>query len=200
MKIINRAMLSAIALVFIAMNVHADVDGAGRKWAEPKAIFGSDPKLVKEIVDMEKAVEKNYNTEFLAQPDAPLKHYSDDPDVSFIDILSPGQYYGKDVRNWFNFIGPKFVGKLGLVNMHVYAKGNFGFVNMIQTYEGKRPNGNTFFWVMRQTDVVEKAKGEWKILHTHLSFAADPKTIEPETWAVDLEMTPRPQPWDRAKK
>ena len=200
MKIIKRVLMPSLVFALLAMNAHADSGNMTRKFAEPAAIFGSDPKLVKEIVDMEKAVENNYNTEFLEKPDAPLKHYSDDPDVSFIDILSPGQYYGKDVRNWFNFIGPKFVGKLGLVNMHVYAKGNFGFVNMLQTYEGKRPNGNTFYWVMRQTDVVEKQKGEWKILHTHLSFAADPKTIEPETWAVDLEMTPRPKPWERAKK
>lgn len=172
-----------------------------RKWAEPQAIFGSDPKLVKEIVDMEKAVEDCYNSEFLTRPDAPLKYYAaDNPDVSFIDILSPGQYYGPNVRKWFNFIGPQFVGKLGLVNMHVFAKGNFGFVNMLQTYEGKRPNGNTFYWVMRQTDVVEKIKGEWKILHTHLSFAADPKTIEPETWTVDLEMKPKPLPWEGGKK
>lgn len=194
-------LLLAVLAMFAAVSAHAADKQTERKWAEPQAIFGSDPKLVKEIVEMEKAVEASYNSEFLTKPDAPLKYYAaDHPDVSFIDILSPGQYYGKNVRNWFNFIGPQFVGKLGLVNMHVFAKDNFGFVNMLQTYEGLRPNGNRFYWVMRQTDVVEKIHGEWKILHTHLSFAADPKAIEPETWTVDLEMMPKPLPWERAKQ
>jgi ketosteroid isomerase-like protein len=171
-----------------------------RKWSEPVALFGSDPKVVHEIVTMEKAVEANFNNEFLHDPDAPLKYYTDHKDVSFIDILSPGEYYGADVRNWFNFIGPQFVGHLGLKSMHVYAKNTTGFVYMNQTYEGKLADGRTFLWVMRQTDVVEKIKGEWKILHTHLSFAANPKTADPFTWEVDREMPPRPLPWTVGKQ
>ncbi len=162
---------------------------------EPVALFGSDPEAVKEIVAMEKAVEANFNHQFLTDPDAPLEHYTDQADVSFIDILSPGQYYGEDVRHWFNFIGPQFVGELGLVNMRVFAKNDVGFVYMNQTYEGTLDDGKHFFWMMRQTDVVEKIDGVWKILHTHLSFAADPREKHPDTWTVDREMPMRPQPW-----
>lgn len=166
-------------------------------FAEPIALFGCDPQAVKEIAAMEKAVEANFNSQFLDDPDAPLVHYVEDPDVSFIDILAPGHYFGPDVRNWFNYIGPQFVGTLGLINMRIFAEGNVGFVYMNQTYEGKLDDGNEFFWKMRQTDVVRKIDGEWKILHTHLSFGATPDAKHPGLWAVDFEMPKRPQPWEK---
>jgi len=168
------------------------------EFAEPIALFGSDPEAVKEIAAMEKAIETNYNTKFLDDPDAPLEHYLEHPDVSFIDILAPGHYFGPDVRNWFNYIGPQFVGKLGLINMRIFAKGEVGFVYMNQTYEGTIEDGKPFFWKMRQTDVVQKIDGTWKILHTHLSFGATPQAKHPESWVVDFEMPPRPLPWEVA--
>jgi len=191
--------LGAIVALF-ALGVQAGGKTASIQWAEPVALFGSDPRDVQEIVAMEKAVEANFNKEFLHDPDAPLEYYVESPDVSFVDILAPGQYYGKDVRNWFNFIGPQFVGELGLKNMRVFAKNDVGFVYMNQTYEGKLEDGRDFFWRMRQTDVVQKIDGKWKILHTHLSFAANPVAKDPATWEVDLEMPPRPLPWERAKQ
>jgi hypothetical protein len=164
-------------------------------FAEPIALFDSDLEAVKEIAAMEKAIETNYNTEFLDDPEAPLEHYIEHPDVSFIDVLAPGHYFGPDVRNWFNFIGPQFVGKLGLINMRIFTKGEVGFVYMNQTYEGTLDDGKPFSWRMRQTDVVQKIDGKWKILHTHLSFGATPQAKHPESWVVDFEMPLRPPPW-----
>jgi ketosteroid isomerase-like protein len=103
-----------------------------------------------------------------------------------------------DVRNWFNYIGPQFVGELGLINMRIFAKNDVGFVYMNQTYEGKLDDGKDFFWKMRQTDAVAKVDGEWKILHTHLSFGALPQAKHPDSWAVDFESPQLPQPWDVA--
>lgn len=194
----NKIRLFTVTVVLTALTgfaAAADDFMIERKWADPKPIFGSNPKLVAEIVAMEKAVEKNYNEEFLDDPDNPLKYYADHPDISFVDILAPGEYVGEDVRNWFNFIGPKFIGDLWLKNLNVYAKGTTGFVYMNQIYRVKKPDGEIFYWVMRQTDVVEKIKGEWKILHTHLSFAANPKTVDPDTWALDFTLPPREMPW-----
>lgn len=170
-------------------------DKSKPEFGEPIALFGSDPEAVKEIAAMEKAVEANFNHQFLEDPDAPLEHYIDHPDVSFIDILAPGHYYGPDVRNWFNYIGPQFVGELGLINMRIFAKNDVGFVSMHQTYEGKLDDDKAFFWKMRQTDVVQKIEGEWKILHTHLSFGVAPQAKHPDNWEVDFEMPARPQPW-----
>jgi hypothetical protein len=56
-------------------------------------------------------------------------------------------------------------------------------------------DGKHFFWKTRQTDVVQKIDGKWKILHTHLSFAAAPQAKHPDSWVVDFEMPPRPLPW-----
>lgn len=195
------SVLSLFTALLMASACHAETgDFNDREWIDtPKALFGSDPKLVQEIYEMEKAVEANYNNEFLHDADNTLKFYVEDADVSFVDILSPGQYYGKDVRNWFNFIGPQFVGDLYLRNMRVYAKDTTGFVYMNQVYTGEH-EGVKFLWVMRQTDAVVKIDGEWKILHTHLSFAADPVGLDPRTWKVDFEYKPRDLPWVAAKK
>ncbi len=172
-------------------------DFSDREWRdEPEAIFGSDPKLVQEIYELEKKVEKNFNKEFLSDPsDIPKKHYAQHKDSSFIDILSPGQYFGEDVLKWWTWISPQFEGDLWLRNMKIYAKGETGFVYMNQVYQGEH-GGQKFMWVMRQTDIVEKQDGEWKILHTHLSFAADPAELDPSTWKIDFEYRSRPQPWD----
>ena len=64
---------------------------------EPIALFDSDPQAVAEIAAMEKEVERIYNNEWLKDYDAPLAHYADSDDISFIDILSPGEYFGQDV-------------------------------------------------------------------------------------------------------
>ncbi|CAJ1584643.1 MULTISPECIES: YybH family protein [Mycobacteriaceae] len=167
---------------------------------EPIALFGSDPQDVADIAKMEKDAERVYNNEWLKVYDAPLKYYADHEDVSFIDILSPGEYFGDDVRKWFMYISPQFVGDFGLINMRIYAKNGVGFVYMNQTYQGKLEDGSEFVWKMRQTDTVEKIDGEWKILHTHLSFAAVPEAKHPDRWQVDREYPKRPPAWEVSAK
>jgi len=193
MKIIKK--ISLIAAMAFASQAFAGDLMKDRVWSDPIALFGTDPKVVAEIAAMEKAVEKNYNEEFIKDPDNPLRYYADSKDISFVDILSPGEYFGDDVRNWFNFIGPKFVGDLYLKNMRIYAKGTTGFVYMNQIYKIPGPKGKPIYWVMRQTDVVEKVLGKWKILHTHLSFAVDPVELNPASWETDYDLTPRQMPW-----
>ena len=52
----------------------------------------------------------------------------------------------------------------------------------------------------RQTDIVQKIDGEWKNIHTHVSFAADPREKQLDSWVVDVEMPVRLQPWTRAHR
>tara|TARA_R110002110_G_C13470229_1_gene720365 strand:+ start:2514 stop:3113 length:600 start_codon:yes stop_codon:yes gene_type:complete len=176
-------------------------DFSDRDWNdEPQAVFGSDPKLVQEIYELEKKIEANFNKDFLKKPGEIVDlYYSSNEDVSFIDILSPGQYFGKNVLNWWEWIGPQFVGDLWLRNMRIYAKGITGFVYMNQIYQGDH-GGQKFLWVMRQTDVLEKSNDEWRILHTHLSFAGDPRELDPASWRIDFEYKPRVMPWEAAEK
>ena len=174
-------------------------DFLDRNWSdEPQAIFGSDPMLVQEVYAFEKNIETLFNTVFLTDPgQIPTDHYHPGGDASFIDILAPGQYWGEDVHKWWTWIGPQFVGTLYLRNMRIFAKGTNAFVYMNQVYQGDH-EGEKFFWVMRQTDVLEKVDGAWKIMHTHLSYAVDPVELDPATWRVDFEYKPRLQPWDAA--
>lgn len=166
---------------------------------EPILLFGTDPVVGKEIAELERAVAKEFNEGFLTRPDIILDKFyvngGNDKDVSYIDILSPGNYWGEDVRSWYNFISPQFVAEFDLRNLRIFAKNDVGFVFMNQIYEGKLPDGSELVWKMRQTDAIEKIDGEWKILHTHLSFAVDPQDLNPANWIVDLPMRKRPNPW-----
>ncbi|QHG85549.1 hypothetical protein D1O33_26540 (plasmid) [Rhodococcus rhodochrous] len=177
----------------------ADVELHPVDFDEPIGLFGTDPEDVAAIAAMEKECAAEYNRGFLTRPDIIVDKFyvngGDHEDVSFIDILSPGHYFGPDVRAWFNFISPQFEAKFDLRNMRIFAKNGVGFVYMNQFYEGQLQDGRPLFWKMRQTDAVEKIDGEWKILHTHLSFSADPKDLDPYKWSIDLELAPRPQPW-----
>jgi len=167
---------------------HLDVN------APPRAIGDSDPVAVKQIVALEMAIQKAFNSEYYTHPDAVLRYYVSSPDRSFFDIVTPGEYYGDEMNKLYNYIGPQFIGEQPFREIKVYAKGDVGFVYMKQDYYGKSLDGVPVHWIMRQTDGVIKQNGEWKVLHTHLSFPVDIKT-----WKADLLSTKTPLPWNRSK-
>lgn len=161
--------------------------------AAPRGIGGSDPVAVQEIVAMEMALQEVYNKEFLTHPAAPLRYYADSADRSYFDLLVPGEYYGDDVRKYYEYIGPAFIGRLEFKEIKVVAKGEIGFVYMKQNYYGKDLQGQPIHWIMRQTDGVVKENGKWKIMHTHISFPIkDFKTRE-----ANLLSPKTPLPWDK---
>jgi ketosteroid isomerase-like protein len=164
--------------------------------APPRGVGGSDPVAVKEIVAMEMALQDVYNREFLTHPAAPLRYYTNSPDRSYFDLLVPGEYYGDDVRKYYEYIGPAFIGRLEFKEIKVVAKGEVGFVYMKQNYYGKDLQGQPIHWIMRQTDGVMKESGKWKIMHTHISFPiTDFKTRE-----ANLLSPKRPLPWEKKSK
>jgi hypothetical protein len=161
----------------------------------PRGIGDSDPKAVEEIIALEAAVYDMYNTVFLTNPGTVVdEHYVDSPDTSFYDLLVPGEYFGVDVRKYFEFIGPQFVGLMEASDIQVWVKGETGFVVLKQHYQGKDGEGNEFHWVMRQTDGVVKVDGKWRIAHTHYSWPVTP----PPDFKADLMCTPGPHPWEAA--
>lgn len=163
--------------------------------APPRGIGSSDPRAVKEIVELEMAVQKSYNTEFLSNPIAPLSFYINSPDIHYFDIADPGEYEGDDVRKFYEYIGPDFVARLEFKEIKVRANGNIGFVYMKQNYYGKDLKGNPVHFIIRQTDGVVKENGVWKIAHTHISVPIDLETLK-----SDLIAKKGPYPWDKPKK
>jgi ketosteroid isomerase-like protein len=157
----------------------------------PRGMDGSDPQAVDEIVELEAAIYEMFNKDFLTDPGAPLQHYSDSAEIVFYDLLTPGEYTGADVRRYFEFIGPQFVGLMEASDIRVWVKGDTGFVVLKQHYKGKDQDGNEFQWVMRQTDGVIKENGTWKIAHTHYSWPV----VLPD-FKADLMCTPGPPPWE----
>lgn len=162
--------------------------------APPRGIDDSDPVAVKEIVAMEKEMEKSYNTEFLTNPGATVRFWSTSPNRTFFDIATPGEYVGDQVLQYYKFIGPQFIGRLEFKEIKVYAKGGVGFVYMKQNYYGKSLDGQPIHWIMRQTDGVVKQEGKWRILHSHISYPVDLMTAK-----ADFKSAKTPLPWDRAK-
>jgi ketosteroid isomerase-like protein len=160
--------------------------------AEPRGLYDSDPEAVREIIAMELAIQELYNTEFLTDPGAPLALYDESEDLYWFDLFTPGEYQGDDVRKFYNWMGPQYVGKLELKEIKVFAKGETGFVVMKQYYSATDPQGNHIEMMMRQTDGVVKRDGEWKIAHTHISFP-----IRMEDMTADITSYPLPMPWDR---
>jgi ketosteroid isomerase-like protein len=160
----------------------------------PRGMGDSDPVAVAEIIALEAAIYDLYNTEFLTNPGAVVDaHYTASPDVSFYDLLVPGEYSGEDVRKYFNFIGPQFTGLMEASDIRVWARGDTGFVVLKQHYQGGDPESdNAFHWIMRQTDGVVREDGEWKVAHTHYSWPVSP----PPDFRADLLCTPGPHPWD----
>ena len=162
----------------------------------PRGMGDSDPEAVREIIELEAAVYQMFNEEFLTNPGSVVdEHYADDPGISFYDLLVPGEYTGEDVKKYFNFIGPQFVGLMEAGDIQVWVKGDTGFVVLKQHYQAKDADGNDIHWIMRQTDGVIKQDGKWRIAHTHYSWPVTP----PPDYKADLICSPAPHPWDVAQ-
>jgi ketosteroid isomerase-like protein len=159
--------------------------------AEPRGLYDSDPEAVREIVALEREIERLYNTAFLADPGAPLALYEESEDLYWFDLFTPGEYHGDQVRKFYNWMGPQFVGTVEFKEIKVFAKGGAGFVVLKQKYTATDGEGNQVEMLMRQTDGVLKRDGAWKIAHTHISFP-----IRMKDMTGDLTSYPLPMPWD----
>jgi ketosteroid isomerase-like protein len=168
------------------MKVHPNED------AEPRGLFDSDPDAVREIIALERELEEMYNTVFITDPGSPLVLYEESDDLWWFDLFAPGEYRGEEVRKFYNWMGPQYVGRLDFKEIKVFAKGDAGFVVMKQRYTATDQDGNRVEMMMRQTDGVLKHDGKWKVAHTHISFP-----IRHEDMTADITSYPLPLPWDR---
>jgi len=102
----------------------------------------------------------------------------DDQDVTVYDVGPPLQFKGaKAVHGDFDeFFKSANDLKAELVELTVVAEGNMGMARSIQHFTWKDKDGKAMAATLRVTDVFHKAKGDWKVIHSHISIPVDLKT------------------------
>jgi ketosteroid isomerase-like protein len=107
-----------------------------------------------------------------------LMKYYDEGDVNVFDVTPPLEFKGskavrKDFEDFFSG-GSDFKGKF--VELSVVAEGNMGLARSIQHFTWKGKDGKPVSATIRVSDVFHKVKGEWKVMHSHISIPVDLKT------------------------
>lgn len=110
--------------------------------------------------------------------DEVMKYYDDSEDVDVYDFVPPLQYKGASAvhRDFNNFFSSAKDIKGEFVELVVVADGKMGMARSIQHFTWKNKDGKPREATIRVTDVFYKVKGEWKIIHSHISVPVDPKT------------------------
>jgi ketosteroid isomerase-like protein len=104
--------------------------------------------------------------------------YEPGGDLVVYDIGTPREYDGQQaVRADFqNFFDSMKNPKVEFVSMHVVTDGKMALANSVQHFSANDKSGKPVDMTFRVTDVWQKQKGDWKIIHTHVSFPTDMAT------------------------
>jgi ketosteroid isomerase-like protein len=114
---------------------------------------------------------------------ATMKVYVPDESLFVFDVVPPRQYvgakaYAKDWTDLFGmFNGPL---KFEISDLSVAASGTMGFGHSIQHVTGTDTKGQPIDLTVRVTDVYRKIKGNWLIVHEHVSVPVDLNTGKPD--------------------
>src|ERR1700674_717326 len=112
-----------------------------------------------------------------------MKVYVPDESLFVFDVVPPRQYVGAKAyaKDWADFLG-MFKGslKLEISDLSVTADGTMGFGHSIQHVTGTDTKGQPVDLTVRVTDVYRKIKGNWLIVHEHVSVPVDLGTGKPD--------------------
>jgi uncharacterized protein (TIGR02246 family) len=131
-----------------------------------------------------RALEAQFAAAFNAKnADAIMKVYVPDESLVVFDVVPPRQYVGakafrKDWQDFFASIkGPL---KFEISDLEVATDGRLGYGHSIQRVSGTNSKGQPIDLTLRVTDVYRKVKGNWLIVHTHVSVPVDLDTGKPD--------------------
>jgi ketosteroid isomerase-like protein len=112
-----------------------------------------------------------------------MQFYDSGDEVSLFDMSGPPREYDgqKAVRADLEkgFAGLKDL-KANFLELKVDTDGQFGYARSVQHFTGKTADGKPVDVTFRQTDVLRKIDGKWKIVHQHISVPVDSKTGKPD--------------------
>jgi ketosteroid isomerase-like protein len=112
-----------------------------------------------------------------------MKVYVPDKSLVVFDVVPPRQYVGAKAyaKDWTDilatFKGPL---KFEISDLSVTADGKLGFSHSIQRLTGTDTTDKPVDLTVRVTDVYRKIKGNWLIVHEHVSVPVDLDTGKPD--------------------
>ena len=131
-----------------------------------------------------KALEARFAAAFNGKDlDGIMKCYIPGDSLVVFDVVPPRQYVGATAyrKDWADFLG-SFNGpvKFEISDLSVAADGTMGFSHSIQHVTGTDTKGQPVDLTVRVTDVYRKIKGNWMIVHEHVSVPVDLGTLKPD--------------------
>jgi uncharacterized protein (TIGR02246 family) len=131
-----------------------------------------------------RALEAQFAAAFNAKDaDAIMKVYVPDESLVVFDVVPPRQYVGAKAyrKDWQDFFGSvKGPLKFEISDLSVTAAGPLGYGHSIQRISGTDAKGQPIDLTVRVTDVYRKIKGNWLIVHEHVSVPVDLDTGKPD--------------------
>jgi ketosteroid isomerase-like protein len=112
-----------------------------------------------------------------------MKVYVPDESLVVFDVVPPRQYVGAKAyaKDWTDFLA-MFKGplKFEVSDLSVTVDGRMGFGHSMQRITGTNTKGQPVDLTVRVTDVYRKIKGNWLIVHEHVSVPVDLDTGKPD--------------------
>ncbi|THD70881.1 MAG: DUF4440 domain-containing protein [Bradyrhizobium sp.] len=112
-----------------------------------------------------------------------MKVYVPDESLLVFDVVPPRQYVGAKAytKDWTDLLGTiNGPLKFEISDVSVAVSGTMGFGHSIQHLTGTDTKGQPMDLTVRVTDVYRKIKGNWLIVHEHVSVPVDFNTGKPD--------------------
>ena len=115
--------------------------------------------------------------------DAIMKVYAPGQALFVFDVVPPRQYVGAEAyrKDWQTFLD-SFNGPITveLTDLDVGADRNLAYGHSIQRVTGTDKQGKKLDLTVRVTDVYQKIRGGWYIVHEHVSVPVDLDAGKPD--------------------
>ncbi len=108
--------------------------------------------------------------------DAVMANYIPGDSLVVFDLIPPRQYTGAESykKDWAGvFAGCADAPKFEISDLDIASDGKLAFSHSIQHFACTDPKGGRLEMTMRATDAYRKVKGQWVIVHEHLSAPVD---------------------------
>jgi uncharacterized protein (TIGR02246 family) len=131
-----------------------------------------------------RALEDRFVAAFKAKDlDAIMKVYAPGRTLVVFDVVPPRQYVGAAAyrKDWQSFLDG-FAGPIAveLTDLDIGADRNLAYSHSIQRVTGTDKQGKKLDLTVRVTDVYQKIRGRWLIVHEHVSVPVDLDTDKPD--------------------
>lgn len=130
------------------------------------------------------ALENRFVAAFRARDlDGIMRVYAPGPGLVVFDVIPPRQYVGAAAyrKDWQAFLD-SFNGPIAveLTDLDIGTDRDLAYSHSIQHVAGTNKQGKKLDLTVRVTDVYQKIRGRWFIIHEHVSVPVDLDTDKPD--------------------